>query len=238
MKIIRAKDRHFCDQGWLKTFWLFSFSDYYDPDNVRHGALRVFNDDIVEAGEGFPTHPHKEMEIVTIVLSGEITHTDSMGNEHSLEAGEVQRMSAGTGITHSEINRSTKPLHFFQIWIEPDTPGLIPSYEQRAFDLKDRTGTLVPLVSGSAGKGDEGALSMHSDSTIFFSSLKSGEALAYKALAKRAIFIYVIDGHFDINGERIETNDQARLYGPCDIAITAKEDSSLVLLDLVDLIQD
>ncbi len=230
MKIIRASERHFSDQGWLKTFWLFSFSDYYDPENVRHGALRVFNDDIVEPGEGFGTHPHKEMEIVTIVLSGEITHTDSMGNAYSLKAGEVQRMSAGTGITHSEYNRSNEPLHLYQIWIEPDTSGLTPSYEQKAFDPKERVNNLLPLVSG---ENLEGALKIHSDSSIFISTLNVENGLTYEALAERAIFIYIIDGEVEINGEKLTINDQARLEGPVDIAITATEDSSFVLLDLI-----
>jgi hypothetical protein len=234
MKIIRAGERHFTDYGWLKTFWLFSFSDYYDPDNLRHGALRVFNDDIVEPGEGFATHPHKEMEIVTIVLSGEITHTDSMGNESVLRSGEVQRMSAGTGITHSEYNRSPSndPLHLYQIWIEPDTPGLTPSYEQKGFDLKDRVNNLLPLVSG---KGLSGALSIHSDSSIYISTLEGGARLTYKGLDKRAIFIYLIDGELELNGDKLGASDQARLEGPVDISIAATDESSFVLLDLAGL---
>ncbi|MBE9531380.1 MAG: pirin family protein [Proteobacteria bacterium] len=230
MKIIRADKRHFSDQGWLKTFWLFSFADYYDPDNVRHGALRVFNDDIVEAGEGFGTHPHKEMEIVTIILSGEITHTDSMGNDHLLKAGEVQRMSAGTGITHSEFNRSTKALHLFQIWIEPGTSGLTPSYEQRAFDPADSVNNLLPVVSGQEL---EGALNIHSDSSIFISTLNSDSGLNYKSEAGRAIFIYVVGGEVEVNGQRLLTCDQARLEGAANISITAREDSSLVLIDSI-----
>jgi redox-sensitive bicupin YhaK (pirin superfamily) len=228
MKIIRADARHFSDQGWLKTYWLFSFSDYFDPDNVSHGALRVFNDDIVEAGQGFGTHPHKEMEIVTIILSGEITHKDSMGHEFTLRAGEVQRMSAGTGITHSEFNRSTKPLHLYQIWIEPSTPGLTPSYEQKAFSPDERVNNLLPLVSG---EGLEGALNIHCDSSIFTSTLEAGEGLTYRGEASRAIFIYMIEGVIEINGEGLNASDQARLNGPVDISITAKEDASFVLID-------
>jgi redox-sensitive bicupin YhaK (pirin superfamily) len=229
MKIIRAGERHFSDRGWLKTFWLFSFSDYYDPENLSHGALRVFNDDIIEPGQGFGTHPHKEMEIVTIILSGEITHSDSMGNDHSLKAGEVQRMSAGTGITHSEFNRSTKALHLYQIWIEPGTPGLTPSYEQRAFDPQKRVNNLLPLVSG---QGLEGALSIHSDSSIFISTLEAGNGLTYEAASGRDIFIYIINGYINVNGQWLIISDQARLVGPCDISITATEDSSLLFLDL------
>ncbi|MEE9543619.1 MAG: pirin family protein [Thermodesulfobacteriota bacterium] len=231
MKIIRACDRHFSDQGWLKTFWLFSFSDYYDPDNLRHGTLRVFNDDIVEPGEGFGTHPHKEMEIVTIVLSGEITHTDSMGNAHSLKAGEVQRMSAGTGITHSEFNRSTEPLHLYQIWIIPDTSGLTPTYEQKAFDPDGSMNNLLPVVSGM---GMEGALSIHSDSSIYISKLEAENGLTYEADGGRAIFIYLTSGTIEVNGERLGVCDQARLIveGETELAISAVEESSFVLIDL------
>src|SRR5210317_1860784 len=134
IEIIKADERHFSDFGWLKTYWLFSFSNYFDPHNIQFGALRVFNDDVVEPGTGFPTHPHEEMEIVTVVLDGEITHEDSMGNKSVIRKGDVQRMSAGTGLTHSEFNLADKPVHFYQIWILPDQRGLSPSYDQKRFD--------------------------------------------------------------------------------------------------------
>ncbi len=123
--IIKADQRHFSDFGWLQTYWLFSFSSYFDPQNIRFGSLRVFNDDVVNPGTGFPTHPHEEMEIITIVLEGEMTHQDSMGNKTVIKAGDVQRMSAGTGLTHSEYNLAEKPVHFYQIWISarPKRPG-------------------------------------------------------------------------------------------------------------------
>ena len=233
MKIIRAGERHFSDQGWLKTFWLFSFSDYYDPENVRHGSLRVFNDDVVAPGEGFGTHPHKEMEIVSIVLSGEITHIDSMGNEHSLKAGEVQRMSAGTGITHSEYNRSTEPLHFYQIWIKPDTSGLTPSYEQKGFSAGLSRDRLLPVVSG-AGRGDDDALNIHSDTSLYISTLSTGSAIGFKADPARAIFVYTASGVLELNSETLKANDQARLSaeGETEIGISAIEESSFVLIDL------
>lgn len=122
-RTIRAPERHYNDHGWLKTFWLFSFSDYYDPENINFGSLRVFNDDVVEAGGGFPTHPHSEMEIVSIVLDGQLTHADSMGNKGVIRPCEVQRMSAGTGLTHSEFNDGDTPTHFYQIWLHPDEKG-------------------------------------------------------------------------------------------------------------------
>ena len=148
VEIIKADNRHFSDFGWLKTYWLFSFSSYFDPHNIQFGALRVFNDDIVQPGMGFPTHPHEEMEIVTIVLDGEMTHEDSMGNRTVIRAGDVQRMSAGTGLTHSEFNLARKPVHFHQIWIFPDTAGLRPSYDQKTFAPQARRNRLCPVASG------------------------------------------------------------------------------------------
>ena len=124
IKTIRADERHFSDYGWLKTYWLFSFDTYHDPANLNHGALRVFNDDVVKPGTGFPTHSHREMEIITTVLSGEVTHEDSLGNRAVIRPGDVQRMTAGTGIAHSEYNRGSGPVHFYQIWIFPDERGL------------------------------------------------------------------------------------------------------------------
>ena len=137
IEIIKADRRHFSDFGWLKTYWLFSFSGYFDPQNIQFGALRVFNDDVVDPGTGFPTHPHEEMEIVTIVLEGEMTHADSMGNKAKIEAGDVQRMSAGAGLAHSEFNLAEKPVHFYQIWMFPDKAGLTPSYDQRHYDTQE-----------------------------------------------------------------------------------------------------
>jgi len=127
--VIRADERHFTDFGWLKTYWLFSFSEYYDPTNIQFGALRVFNDDVVAPHTGFGTHPHEEMEIITIVLDGEVTHEDSLGTKAVMRAGDVQRMSAGTGIQHSEFNLGEAPVHFYQFWLYPDICGLAPSYD-------------------------------------------------------------------------------------------------------------
>jgi len=124
IEIVKANQRRFSDREWLQTYWLFSFASYYDPRNIRFGALRVFNDDVVQPGEGFPTHPHEEMEIITVVLDGEITHADSMGNKAVIRAGDVQRMSTGTGLTHSEFNIGESPVHFYQIWLFPDQAGL------------------------------------------------------------------------------------------------------------------
>lgn len=169
--IIKADQRHFSDFGWLQTYWLFSFSDYYDPHNIQFGALRVFNDDVVAPETGFPTHPHEEMEIVTLVLEGEMTHQDSMGNKTVIKAGDVQRMSAGTGLTHSEFNLTDKPVHFHQIWIYPDTKGLAPSYDQESFDAEAWANRLLAVASG---QGIDGAVTFHTDATIYRCSMDKG----------------------------------------------------------------
>ena len=167
--IINAAERHFSDFGWLKTYWLFSFSNYYDPQNIQFGALRVFNDDVVEPGTGFPTHPHEEMEIITIVLEGEMTHQDSMGNKAVIKAGDVQRMSAGTGLTHSEFNLADKPVHFYQIWIFPDKAGLNPTYDQNSYEASDWKNRLLPVASG---QDIQGAVTFHTDATIYRCALE------------------------------------------------------------------
>jgi len=229
IKIIREKDRHYSDIGWLKTFWLFSFSDYYDPENIQFGALRVFNDDIVEAGKGFPTHPHDEMEIVTIVMSGEITHRDSVGNRSVIKAGDVQRMSAGTGLTHSEFNLADKPVHFYQIWILPGERGLKPSYEQKSYKASQWKNRLFPVASG---RGEAEAVSFHADATIYRSFLEKDAELTYEAGGSRKVFIYVTEGSILVNGDDISTEDQARIDAERFMKISALKATNFILIDL------
>jgi redox-sensitive bicupin YhaK (pirin superfamily) len=227
--IIPAADRHFQDFGWLKTYWLFSFDQYNDPANVRWGSLRVFNDDLIEAGQGFPTHPHREMEIVTIVLDGEITHEDSMGNRGVVSAGEVQRMSAGTGLTHSEFNLGDKPLSLYQIWIFPGTRGLEPSYDQKKFDPSLWAGKLYPVASG---QGHEGAVTIHTDATIYRSTLDAGAAVEFTAGDDRKVFVYVTSGAVDISGVVANTKDQARIAEEAALAIRALDEAEFILIDI------
>lgn len=227
-QIIRAAQRHFSDLGWLKTFWLFSFSDYYDPENVQFGALRVFNDDVVEPGTGFPTHPHNEMEIVTIVLEGEMTHEDSMGNQAVIRSGDVQRMSAGTGLTHSEFNRAEKPVHFYQIWIPPNRRGLTPSYDQKTFPPDSFRNTLLPVASG---QGLPNAVAFHADATIYRSRLDAGQGVDLKADASRRVFVYVADGKSDVNGQRLRRGDQARIVPDGIVHIQALQTTDLIVID-------
>ncbi len=229
IEIIKADKRHFSDFGWLQTYWLFSFSSYYDPQNIRFGALRVFNDDVVNPGTGFPTHPHEEMEIVTIVLDGEMTHQDSMGNKTVIKAGDVQRMSAGTGLTHSEYNLAEEPVHFYQIWILPDKKGLKPTYDQINYAAKEWKNRLLPVASG---QDIENVVTFHTDATIYRSVLEAGKEVSHPVNAERRIFIYLAKGEITANGETIKAEDQARIDIDQPLLLTAQQDSELILIDL------
>ncbi len=227
IEIIPSTKRHFNDFGWLQTYWLFSFGDYYDPNNVQHGALRVFNDDVVQDQSGFGRHPHQEMEIVSIVLDGEMTHKDSMGNETVIRAGDVQRMTAGTGLTHSEMNLSDKPVHFFQIWIHPDKPGLEPSYDQQNIPAEVWQKRLALLASN---RKDEGAVALNTEASIYRAELKGDTDIHYQADKNRKLFVYVVRGTLALNGSEMATGDQARISGEESIEITGTAD--LLLIDV------
>lgn len=229
IKTIKAGNRHFSDFGWLQTYWLFSFSSYYDQDNIQFGSLRVFNDDIVAPGTGFPTHPHEEMEIVTIVLDGEMTHEDSMGNKSVIRAGDVQRMSAGTGLTHSEFNLADKPVHFYQIWIFPDRSGLVPSYDQKSYDAGDSHNRLFPVASG---RNIAGAVTFHADATIYRCHLEAGKDVSHQALVGRRVFIYLTAGQVVVNDRKLAAKDQARIEVEEPLVIEAQEISDFILIDL------
>ena len=229
IRTIRADERYFSDFGWLRTYWLFSFDSYYDPNNVQFGALRVFNDDVVKPGAGFPTHPHREMEIVTAVLSGEITHQDSIGNKTVIKAGDVQRMSAGTGIAHSEQNLGDKPVHLYQIWIHPGERGLTPSYDQKSFANVSRKNQLLPVASG---RKTPGSVLIHSDSTIYLSDLDAGASIDFEPGNSRGVFVYVTSGDLGINDTRLMTKDQARIDDESHLRIEAYDDTSLILIDV------
>ena len=227
--IIRAQDRHFTDFGWLQTYWLFSFASYYDPHNIQFGALRVFNDDVVAPGTGFPTHPHEEMEIITIVLDGEMTHEDSMGNKAVIRAGDVQRMSAGTGLTHSEFNLAEQPVHFYQIWVLPDTPRLEPSYDQRSFSPDQWRNRLLPVASGQA---IENVVSFHTDATIYRGQLDAGNRLNFDNTAGRRVFVYLTEGELTIDGLVLNRADQARVDTEKPICLVAGADAEFILVDV------
>jgi len=220
--------RHHTDFGWLSTRWHFSFDSYFDPENVQWGALRVFNDDVVQPGKGFPTHSHRDMEIVSVVLEGALEHADNLGTKQVLTPGEVQVMSAGSGIRHSEYNPSSdEPVHFLQLWILPRSRGSAPRWDQRAFP--DRAGKLLPVVSSGE---IENTLAIDQDSTVYLSTLEPGQSVSHTALPGRKAYLFLMKGSADLNGHKVENGDQARIDNEPLLKMTALERSELILLDL------
>ncbi|MCA8829921.1 pirin family protein [Hymenobacter pini] len=231
LKLIPATDRyHASPVAWLNSYFLFSFADYYDPQNVHFGPLRVFNDDTVQGNAGFPQHPHSEMEIVTLVLEGELTHEDTMGNRRSITKGEVQRMTAGTGLAHSEHNETDKPVHLYQLWFLPNQKNLAPSYEQKDVNFLDSKNELVPLVSGQ--KVLEDVVYMNSNSSVYWCNLREGKSVSFKTFPIRNTFLYVKEGKLYVNGVDIGANDQIRATDEHVLEIQATADAQFILIDL------
>ncbi|CAI2114669.1 MULTISPECIES: pirin family protein [Serratia] len=223
----KAQDRGHANHGWLDSWHTFSFADYYDPDFMGFSALRVINEDVIDAGQGFGTHPHKDMEILTYVLSGTVEHQDSMGNKEQINAGEFQIMSAGTGVRHSEYNaNSDRPLHLYQIWIIPDQVGLEPRYEQRMFDApQGRQLVLSPDAR-------EGSLKVFQDMTLSRWALKKDEQSVYPIQAERRVWIQVVHGNVSINGHKAGVSDAFAIWDETALSIHADEDSEILLFDL------
>jgi redox-sensitive bicupin YhaK (pirin superfamily) len=230
MQIIKAKDRFHLESDWLSAYWLFSFDRYYDPNNMTFGPLRVFNHDTVAGGGGFPTHPHREMEIVTYVLEGALRHKDSTGGAGLIRDGEVQRMTAGTGVAHSEFNFSEEaPVKLLQMWVLPERAGLTPSYEQKRFTSEQRAGMLLPIASG---QGAPGAVKIHQDATFYVSRLRAGDRVGRRLKPGRRAFFYVIDGEVTLNGERLGAGDQARVTEVTELDIAGEPEGEVILIDL------
>jgi redox-sensitive bicupin YhaK (pirin superfamily) len=229
---IPAADRyHAAPASWLSSYFLFSFADYFDRNNQHFGPLRVFNDDTVAPQNGFPQHPHSEMEIVTLVLEGEVSHEDTIGNRTAIVAGEVQRMTSGTGLAHSEMNRQDKPLHLYQLWFIPSQKGLAPSYEQKDLGfINSKKNELVPLVTGQRVLDD--VVYMNSNSTIYWASLDTDKVIVFKTFPIRLTFIYVKQGSLVVNGTTLGPSDQARISSEDVLEITATHDAQFILIDL------
>jgi quercetin 2,3-dioxygenase len=217
------------DHGWLKAKHHFSFANYYDPDNVSHGSLRVWNDDEIAPNTGFPPHPHRDMEIITYVREGAITHQDSLGNKGRTEAGDVQVMSAGSGIRHSEYNLEPVTTRIFQIWIEPTTEGGQPTWGAKPFPKSNRNGKFVTLASGIAG--DEDALPIRAKARVLGTTLKAGETAEYAADKARHLYLVPATGRVEVNGVAVNARDGAAISNEAQLKITALEDSELVLVD-------
>lgn len=232
IKVYPAESRFTANHGWLKTSHSFSFADYYDPNNMNFGPLRVLNDDIVDAGHGFGAHPHRDMEIVSIVLKGQLKHEDSTGNSEVLGVGEIQRMTAGTGVVHSEYNPSdTEEVNFLQIWFLPERNGLTPSYEQKAYDQNALRNQWLPVVSGR-GQSEHVAF-IHQDLTVYLSELDEGKALTFSQEAHRKIFLFVIEGEVTLNGQTtLKKRDSARMVDINELNIVGNDQAKLLLMDL------
>jgi redox-sensitive bicupin YhaK (pirin superfamily) len=236
IQTIRSKDRYHFESDWLKTNWHFSFDHYHDPANMNFGPLRVFNDDVVAPAGGFPFHSHREMEIVTYIIEGALEHRDDMGNIGVIRPGEIQRMTAGTGVHHSEYNPSKKdPVHLVQLWIIPAEKHLEPSWEQKSFSLADRSGKLLPIAV-PAGSNDNGAVQIHQDAKIYTSLLSPGQSTTHQLAKDRRAYIFVIGGKLKLNGETLEPGDQARVTNERELQLAAALPSGaaadFLLLDL------
>lgn len=226
----RSDERGFFDFGWLRTRHTFSFGDYRDPRFLGFRQLRVINEDQVAPGAGFPAHPHRDMEIVSYVVSGAIEHRDSMGNGSIIRPGEVQRMSAGTGVRHSEFNPSpSESLHFLQLWIVPDRPGHPPGYEQRPFPESERRGALRLVASPD---GRDGSVSLHQDVQLYASLPRSGESLVHVLRPGRHAWVQVIAGELELLGERLAAGDGAAISGEERLEIQAPVTGEFLLFDL------
>lgn len=229
IKIISHEKMGKSEMGWLHSIFHFSFAEYYNPNNIHFGALRVINDDIFDAGKGFGTHPHEDMEIISYVVDGTLTHKDSMGNKRDLVRGQVQYMSAGTGVTHSEFNLTENPLRFLQIWIIPDKKEYPPNYGDYQFEWKDREGKWLQIVSGLEGNGP---IHIHQDMNILVVSLKADEDINYDIQANRQVYLVQIEGNGMINDELINEKDGAEIFDESKIKLSAKTDSHYILFDM------
>lgn len=229
MQIRRSNERGHADHGWLDSHHTFSFADYFDPEHMGFRTLRVINEDRVAPGKGFGTHGHRDMEIISYVLEGQLSHRDSMGSEGSIKPGDVQRMSAGTGVRHSEFNGSkTDPVHFLQIWISPDKAGYDPSYEEKRFAPADKRGKLRLIASQD---GREGSVTIHQDASLYAGLFDKGEEATFEIKKGRHVWLHVANGSVNVNGERLESGDAVAIEEPGTLKVTG-EGGEILLFDL------
>lgn len=236
LDITRANERFNLKSDWLNARWHFSFDRYHDPKRMGHGPLRVFNHDVVEPGQGFPMHPHRDMEIVTYVIDGALAHRDSTGGDGKIRAGEVQRMSAGSGVHHSEFNASgEEQVELLQMWVFPEKRGVAPSYEQKQFTEADRTGRLLPIVSSrdEHWKEGDGSLWIGQDAQFYVSRLEAGQSVEHSLGADRKAYLFVIDGALSVNGEALGKNDSVAVSEAESLRMEAgAEPAELLMIDL------
>jgi len=226
----KSQDRGYADHGWLKSFHTFSFAGYHDPRFMGWGNLRVINEDRVAAGMGFGKHGHRNMEIISYVLSGELAHEDSMGNIKGIPPGDVQRMSAGSGVTHSEFNHAKdQTTHFLQIWIEPNVSEIEPSYEQKTIPAIEKTGKLRIIASPS---GNDGAVKIHADATIYAGLLNGPQSASLELDPKRKAYAHLIRGTLMINGHQLTTGDALMIEGESSLQMSDGVDAEVLVFDL------
>jgi redox-sensitive bicupin YhaK (pirin superfamily) len=233
LKVRKSEERGHANHGWLNTYHTFSFADFYDPKEMGFRSLRVINEDRVAPERGFGMHGHRDMEILTYVLQGSLAHKDSMGHEEVLGPNEIQRMSAGTGVRHSEFNpSSSEPVHFFQIWVEPATMGTRPSYEQIRFDPEEKKGKLKRLAGPEVSNG---AAHINQDVHVFVAELAKGEELPYSLDSKRGAWVHVVRGGVAVNGIKLHSGDAAAVSGEEKLTLSGvgAEPSEILLFDLV-----
>ena len=231
IQIRKSEERGHADHGWLNTRFTFSFADYYDPKHVQFRTLRVMNDDQVAGGGGFPTHPHRDMEIVTYVLEGALQHRDSMGNGSVIRPGDVQYMSAGTGVMHSEFNASEKePVHLYQIWMFPDKQGYKPTYDQKNFREEERRGKLRLLASPD---GKNGSVKIRQDNSLYATILESGQSVKHELRPERHAYVQVARGSVKLNGKELSEGDGAAISDEKTLELTGVEQAEVLVFDLV-----
>ncbi len=229
-EIRRSSERGYADHGWLKSYHSFSFADYFDPQHVEFGPLRVINEDRVAAGRGFGTHGHRDMEIISYVLEGELAHKDSMGTGETIRPGDVQRMSAGRGVQHSEFNPSGEnPAHFLQIWIQPDQKGVAPSYEQKHFSAEEKRGRLRLIASPD---GANGSVSIHQDAKVYAGLFDGAEQVDFAIGRDRQVYVHVARGSVTANGNVLSAGDALALTDAASLSLSKGEGAEVLVFDL------
>ncbi|MGI0088349.1 MAG: pirin family protein [Nitrosotalea sp.] len=232
IQTITANEHHKSEMDWLSTYYHFSFADYFDPKKMNYGPLRVFNDDTIQPGRGFDFHPHRYMEIVTYVIDGELEHEDSHGNQGVIRPGEIQVMTAGSGIMHSERNHSKEnPLHLLQMWVIPDTKELAPSWQQKGYSKEQRLDKLLQVVSPTDSSVN-GTLTMHQNTSFYVSSLTQGAEISHEIQPGRKAYVFVIEGEVKINDITMQTRDVAKVEDEHKLAIRSIKQTELILIDL------
>ena len=230
MTVRRSSQRGFADHGWLKSFHTFSFAGYHDPAHMGFGNLRVINEDRIAAGRGFGTHSHKDMEIISYVLSGELAHKDSMGNVKGIPPGDVQRMSAGSGVQHSEFNHAEdQTTHLLQIWIEPNVKGIAPGYEQKAFPEAEKRGRLRLVASPDAAQG---SVLIHADAKLYAGLFEGDESATLTLDGRRKTYVHLVAGELEVNGQTLEAGDAMELEAETKLELAGGKAAEVLVFDL------